>query len=253
VRRPSASRGETPGTYPELCSRWTAIAGHTAPCRARPTARCRRPPGSGPSSRRSRPGRSTPTSISASWPDGGGRSATPGPASHDPNFGDIRIGAQAMSPDALSISVPTTRRSEHLTGDVLDQQQRRLRRRQSRPLPRHAPRGRPRPRLRRRHRPLVGDVCPVHPNGVLHRRRPGGAPVALRSAPARRQLTRRPATIRSAAPPSSSCPAAATPVRPPGRLRRHHDEPRRGLLRLRPMSAIRARSRSGSSRRGSAS
>ena len=39
-------------------------------------------------------------------PDGGQPFGTPGQVQHDPRFGDIRIGAQKMSPDALSISVP---------------------------------------------------------------------------------------------------------------------------------------------------
>src|SRR6516165_10806930 len=38
--------------------------------------------------------------------DGGEAFGTPGPAQHDLRFGDIRIGAQAMAPDQLSISVP---------------------------------------------------------------------------------------------------------------------------------------------------
>ena len=39
-------------------------------------------------------------------PDGGEPLGTPGPDQHDPRFGDIRIGAQPMSPEVLSISVP---------------------------------------------------------------------------------------------------------------------------------------------------
>ncbi len=43
-----------------------------------------------------------------------------GPSQHDPRFGDIRVGAQAMSPEALSISVPNDPSlSSTWTGDVL--------------------------------------------------------------------------------------------------------------------------------------
>ncbi len=38
--------------------------------------------------------------------DGGQPLGTPGPMQGDPRFGDIRIGAQAMSPSAVSVSVP---------------------------------------------------------------------------------------------------------------------------------------------------
>src|SRR6516165_1749164 len=38
--------------------------------------------------------------------DGGQAFGTSGPPQHDPRFGDIRVGAQAMAPDQLSISVP---------------------------------------------------------------------------------------------------------------------------------------------------
>ncbi|MCA1685512.1 MAG: matrixin family metalloprotease, partial [Planctomycetia bacterium] len=39
-------------------------------------------------------------------PDGGEPLGAPGSDQHDPRFGDIRIGAQPMSPEVLSISVP---------------------------------------------------------------------------------------------------------------------------------------------------
>jgi len=39
-------------------------------------------------------------------PDAGLPLGTPGPDQHDPRFGDVRIGAQPMSPEVLSISVP---------------------------------------------------------------------------------------------------------------------------------------------------
>jgi hypothetical protein len=52
--------------------------------------------------------------------DGGEAFGTPGPAQHDPRFGDIRIGAQAMSSDNLSISVPSDPTlSSTWGGDVL--------------------------------------------------------------------------------------------------------------------------------------
>src|SRR5262249_47074142 len=38
--------------------------------------------------------------------DGGQAFGISGPAQHDPRFGDIRVGAQAMSAESLSISVP---------------------------------------------------------------------------------------------------------------------------------------------------
>lgn len=39
-------------------------------------------------------------------PDGGQAFGAAGPTQHDPRFGDIRVGAQAMTPESLSISVP---------------------------------------------------------------------------------------------------------------------------------------------------
>jgi hypothetical protein len=52
--------------------------------------------------------------------DGGEAFGTPGPAQHDPRFGDIRLGAQSMSSDALSISVPNDPTlSSTWGGDVL--------------------------------------------------------------------------------------------------------------------------------------
>jgi hypothetical protein len=52
--------------------------------------------------------------------DGGEAFGTPGPAQHDPRFGDIRIGAQSMSPGQLSISVPNDPTlSSTWGGDVL--------------------------------------------------------------------------------------------------------------------------------------
>jgi hypothetical protein len=39
-------------------------------------------------------------------PDGGQPFGTPGPSQHDDRFGDIRLGAQGMAADALSVSVP---------------------------------------------------------------------------------------------------------------------------------------------------
>jgi hypothetical protein len=52
--------------------------------------------------------------------DGGQAFGTAGPAQHDPRFGDIRVGAQAMSPSALSISVPNDPTlSSSWGGDVL--------------------------------------------------------------------------------------------------------------------------------------
>jgi hypothetical protein len=38
--------------------------------------------------------------------DGGQAMGTPGKAQHDPRFGDVRVAAHAMSPEALAISVP---------------------------------------------------------------------------------------------------------------------------------------------------
>ncbi len=38
--------------------------------------------------------------------DAGGEFGTPGKTQHDPRFGDIRVGAQPMAADALSVSVP---------------------------------------------------------------------------------------------------------------------------------------------------
>ncbi len=52
--------------------------------------------------------------------DGGEAFGTAGPSQHDPRFGDIRVGAQPMSPDALSISVPDDPTlSSSWGGDVL--------------------------------------------------------------------------------------------------------------------------------------
>jgi hypothetical protein len=52
--------------------------------------------------------------------DGGQPFGTAGPSQHDPRFGDIRVGAQSMSPDALSISVPNDPTlSSTWGGDVL--------------------------------------------------------------------------------------------------------------------------------------
>src|SRR5262249_2734677 len=52
--------------------------------------------------------------------DGGEAFGTAGPPQHDPRFGDIRVGGQAMSPDALSISVPNDPTlSSSWGGDVL--------------------------------------------------------------------------------------------------------------------------------------
>jgi Matrixin len=52
--------------------------------------------------------------------DGGQAFGVPGPSQHDPRFGDIRVGAQAMSPESLSISVPNDPAlSSTWTGDVL--------------------------------------------------------------------------------------------------------------------------------------
>ena len=53
-------------------------------------------------------------------PDGGQPLGIAGQPQHDPRFGDIRVGAQPMAPDALSISVPNDPLvSSTLTGDVL--------------------------------------------------------------------------------------------------------------------------------------
>jgi hypothetical protein len=52
--------------------------------------------------------------------DGGQAFGGSGPGQHDPRFGDIRVGAQAMAPDALSISVPNDPSlSSTWTGDVM--------------------------------------------------------------------------------------------------------------------------------------
>jgi hypothetical protein len=52
--------------------------------------------------------------------DGGQAFGIAGPSQHDARFGDIRVGAQPMSADALSISVPNDPTlSSTLTGDVL--------------------------------------------------------------------------------------------------------------------------------------
>ena len=52
--------------------------------------------------------------------DDGSPFGTPGRAQHDPRFGDVRIGAQPMSPDALAISVPNDpSMTGTLTGDLL--------------------------------------------------------------------------------------------------------------------------------------
>ena len=52
--------------------------------------------------------------------DGGQAFGIPGPSQHDPRFGDIRVGAQAMASDALSISVPNDPTlSSSWGGDVL--------------------------------------------------------------------------------------------------------------------------------------
>ena len=52
--------------------------------------------------------------------DSGAAFGTPGPSQHDPRFGDIRVGAQAMSPDVMAITVPGNPDvSGSWTGDVL--------------------------------------------------------------------------------------------------------------------------------------
>ncbi len=52
--------------------------------------------------------------------DGGQAFGTPGKPQHDPRFGDIRIGAQKMSPEVLSVSIPNDPAvSSTWTGDVL--------------------------------------------------------------------------------------------------------------------------------------
>jgi hypothetical protein len=52
--------------------------------------------------------------------DGGQAFGVSGPSQGDPRFGDIRVGAQAMSPESLSISVPNDPTlSSTWTGDVL--------------------------------------------------------------------------------------------------------------------------------------
>jgi hypothetical protein len=53
-------------------------------------------------------------------PDGGQALGVAGGTQHDPRFGDVRIGAQLMAADALSISVPNDPAvSSTLSGDVL--------------------------------------------------------------------------------------------------------------------------------------
>ena len=53
-------------------------------------------------------------------PDSGAAFGSPGPSQHDPRFGDIRIGAQAMSPDVMAITVPGDPNvAGSWTGDVL--------------------------------------------------------------------------------------------------------------------------------------
>jgi hypothetical protein len=52
--------------------------------------------------------------------DGGQPLGVAGASQHDPRFGDIRVGAQSMAADALSVSVPNDPAiSSTLTGDVL--------------------------------------------------------------------------------------------------------------------------------------
>jgi hypothetical protein len=52
--------------------------------------------------------------------DSGDPLGTPGLSQHDPRFGDIRVGAQAMAPEVLSISVPSeSSLSGTWSGDVL--------------------------------------------------------------------------------------------------------------------------------------
>jgi hypothetical protein len=52
--------------------------------------------------------------------DGGEPFGVAGPPQHDPRFGDIRVGAQAMAPDSLPISVPNDpMRASTWGGDVL--------------------------------------------------------------------------------------------------------------------------------------
>lgn len=53
-------------------------------------------------------------------PDSGAAFGSPGPSQHDPRFGDIRIGAQPMSPDVMAITVPGDPNvAGSWTGDVL--------------------------------------------------------------------------------------------------------------------------------------
>jgi len=156
-----------------------------APCRARSTARAGRPPGSGPSSGVPDLGGQRHINIGL-VADGGEAFGDAGPSQHDPNFGRHSHRCAGDVPDALSISCQRPTLSSTWNRRLLINNNDASAAAISTSNPRHAPRGRPRPRLRRRHRPLVGDVCPVTPNGVLTAR-PGGAPVALRSAPARRQ------------------------------------------------------------------
>src|SRR5262249_29128267 len=52
--------------------------------------------------------------------DGGQAFGISGPAQHDPRFGDIRVGAQAMSAESLAVSVPNDPTlSSTWGGDVL--------------------------------------------------------------------------------------------------------------------------------------
>jgi hypothetical protein len=51
--------------------------------------------------------------------DGGQPFGTAGPVQGDPRFGDIRVGAQEMSPEALAISLPPDPFAGTLAGDVL--------------------------------------------------------------------------------------------------------------------------------------
>src|SRR5262249_6059237 len=52
--------------------------------------------------------------------DGGQALGVAGNSQHDPRFGDVRVGGQPMSPDALSISVPYDPTvASTMTGDVL--------------------------------------------------------------------------------------------------------------------------------------
>jgi hypothetical protein len=52
--------------------------------------------------------------------DSGDPFGTSGASQHDPRFGDVRVGAQSMAPDALSVSIPNDPSiSSTWTGDVL--------------------------------------------------------------------------------------------------------------------------------------